>query len=92
MKITVSKNIDVDLEVDVGLEDLLDEFTCMLTEDPVGRRAKIIPDACTRLLAKIPDELIDQYDERAHAEVRRRLINELARWNKVDPRSMEAEG
>ena len=76
------KTMDIEVEVDVSIDEVLAELN-QLAEEGTGeyyRRAGAVMDACTRILAKIGDDVIAKLPDSAKATMRERLGKELVRY------------
>lgn len=85
MKVTTYKCVDVVCECDVEIEDFVDELSSRVREaDPQYlRRLLSAMDGITRILARIPDEVITAFPPEAREILAGRLAKEGARWDTV---------
>lgn len=82
MRVSTWKNIDVEVEVNVSLDDVLAECDSRAEEaTPEHCRLWLESiDVLTRILSRSKDDVIAKVPEQARQEVHRRLMVELARW------------
>lgn len=57
MKCSIVKNLDIEAEVDVDLDDVINEFFSRVNEENQHPRLTIaVIDSCTRILGRVPDK------------------------------------
>jgi hypothetical protein len=92
MKVQICETVSVDVEttVDVDLNEVLMEFsrrmeTCEMNEELPPYKSLALPlvDFATNMIARIPSVAIAKYKDSQRAEVVRRLVAELERWNGI---------
>lgn len=88
MKVRITEDVTVETEVDVDVQDLLFECWSRIEEfNESGRRAVYgCIDTATKVLAKVPDCVLELAPPDAIDEVIRRLEVELARWKALKTR------
>lgn len=85
MKVTTYKTVDVECECDVEIEDFVNELESRVNEADSQYWRRLLPamDAITRIMARIPDEVIKSFPQEAREILAGRLTHEGARWDTV---------
>jgi hypothetical protein len=74
MKVNAWKNIDVECEVDVSLDDCISELLGIADEDGMPRRKLQAIDGATRILERITPEMVEsKLSPGAVSSIRERL-------------------
>jgi len=89
MKVTAWKNIDVDVEVDVSVDEILVALGERLDDvtPKQWRTLGCVLDTITKMLARVTDEAIRALPDEARIEMCRRLDTERKRYAFVVPES-----
>lgn len=89
VRVNTWKNVDIEVEVDVDLDEVLGEIGQRVDEAAADywRRSMVALDVCTKILARVKDEVIAQMPPDAKATMRERLAKELARYRESAPES-----
>ena len=76
------KTVDIEVEVDVDIDEVLGEMGQRVDEAAADyqRRSMAALDVCTKILARVKDEVIAQMPPDAKATMRERLGKELVRY------------
>lgn len=61
MKVNTWKNVDIECEVDVSLEDCINEMFDIANSEDGWRRKISAVDGATKILQKIPPEMFAEY-------------------------------
>lgn len=79
MKVNTWKNVDVDVEVDVSLDDCINEFLDMANDEDAPRRRIAAIDGASRIMDKVtPEDVKSCLDK--HPEAVQILRQRLATW------------
>lgn len=83
MRITASKNIDVDVEIDVQMEDVLDEFAERAREATPERWRRFGPclSQITKILAAVKTEVIAELPAEGKKTMARLLRAQAKRYD-----------
>jgi hypothetical protein len=89
MKINICKTVDLDFDAEITVEDVLDDFSNMISDFEHGVQHDVdarllIPtlDYMTRMLARIPDSTIAMIPQHAVNVIAQRLSAEALRWSR----------
>lgn len=82
MQVTAWKNIDLEVEVDVGIDEVIAECHQRADEatETYWRRVAPAINAATKFLAAVKDEVIRAFPVKARQEIRKRLLEQLERY------------
>lgn len=61
MKVNAWKNIDVEVEVDVSLDDCINELIDTANEEGLARRKLAAIDGATKILSKITPDMVGEH-------------------------------
>ena len=83
MKVSICEDVTVETEVDVSVDDLLSECWKQIEEAKEGERRTILSvvDSATKILAAVPDSVLQLSPPEARTAVVLRLRKEIERWN-----------
>ena len=83
MKVTAWHSLDVEFEADVSFDDVLTEFGKIVEGASSDRHAVLLGslDWITRILARVPDDVIAAMPERAREILCERLCGEAGRYD-----------
>lgn len=82
VRVNTWKNVDIEVEVDVDINEVLGEMGQRVDEAAADYwfRSMAALDVCTQILARVKDEVIAQMPPNARATMRERLAKELVRY------------
>ena len=86
VRVSTCKTVDIECEVDVDLDDVLTERWREVEEGKAIDRWRLVTgpiDTATRLLASVPESLIEEFPPFAVHEIVRRLKEELERYENL---------
>ncbi len=89
MRCTIEKSVDIVAEVDVDIDDVFYELFSRVSDDAPRMRMRVL-DSCTRILMTVPDSVIRELPDSAKAEMRKRLQQELDRYQSPQAITEEA--
>ena len=83
MRVTAWKNIDVEVEVEVVVEDVLSEFwdRCEAANGEYWRQVCPVLVSVTKILAQVKDETIKAMPEASRKIMCERLMTQAARYD-----------
>lgn len=84
MQVSVYKEVAVETTVDVDLDDVIaEQFEQLKHAEDFPKRSLAIVDSTTRILAAIPDAVLENASPEAVSEAIKRLRVQLKRWQRV---------
>ena len=89
MRCIIEKSVDIVAEVDVDVDDVFSELFSRVSDDAPRRRMQVL-DSCTRILMTVSDSVIRDLPDSAREEMRKRLQEELARYQSPQAITEEA--
>ncbi len=86
MIVTIWKNVEVEAEAEVSIDDMVREFGARKDEASADYYRRLIPaiDAMTRILSGIPDDVIHAIPEQARRVISERLRRDAERFWKTE--------
>jgi len=80
MKVKTWQNIDVEVEADISFDQIMDVFREMQEKSTRWQQVGSVLDVMTRVMAGIPDDIIDKFPENAIKAVHERLCAQALRY------------
>lgn len=84
MQVTAYKTVEIETEVEIGMDDIIAEFSMRQGEATETYWRRLVPaiDAMTRIMANIPDEVIAAMPNAACETICERLMNQAMRYDR----------
>ena len=85
MQVMAWKNVDIETEVTIEMDDIIAEFSQRQDEATETYWRRLIPalDSMTRIMASIPDEVIAAFPDAACEQLCERLMTQASRYDRA---------